>query len=207
MTGTKSICPINGGTGFITKPFATINKALESLVRLGPDIPNVHDTFYELFALKSIWYNVYHNRWPHVTLFADKGKLTAGCLIRDWTKEFVEMGIWFDMGSIQCFAGLRVPVSTRKNLDKDTTERVFLELKTEDDQCLEDFVNQESIEYLKLLFSKMEDQSFMLDTQSDPFLLFKVPHTYGVQVYERLLDHLETIYKENCPNNLCGKEQ
>lgn len=190
------------GNAFCTKTFRQVEKFLESLKRGRPETPNLMLPAYETFVPVSLWYYICSGRWPHLVASERCETETAGLLIRDWTPEFVDFCSRFDMGPFQVVAGMRVERATCVTIRHDLHDTVYIGLFTEDMQCVADYMNDESMEFLASFF-RIFDVKHHLDFECDPFFFCELPHTEGLSVLTRLLDHLETVYTINSPERLC----
>lgn len=145
-----------------------------------------------------------NGRWPHLNATEKRESETVGLLILDWTKDYEILGSRFDLGPFEVFVGLRIPIAIKSNLVIDLHDAVYVGFFTEDRQAAVDLLNDESMEYLSVFFHMFEATPTHFDFESDPFFYQEVDHTQGLYRFCKLLDHLETIYSNNCPENIMG---
>lgn len=189
------------GSGFITRPWQELDKSLESLKRLSFRDCNPLLPSYEFHALIEIWNHVSCGLWPGLRVSEMADRETPGCMLRDWTEDFVLIGSRFDLGPFECMASLYIPVAAPGRMGR--RERISLSVDAEDDQCLADLLGKKDMRYLKLFFRKFTHARYRLDFEAEPFFSCETPYTEGVVAYERLLDHLQTMFTINSPEILC----
>lgn len=195
----------NYGCGFSYKPYRALDKALNAAKRLSREDYNPLLPCYELFALSALWYEVSMGRWPHLGVSENAADNSCGVLLKDWNKTHLILGSWFDMGAFQFFVGLRIPVFKAGASRMAPQDTVYMGVFADDNQCIEDFLDAENIGVLQSFLNDFSFRNFRMDFQMDPFFVCEVPHTEGLHVFTRLLDHLERIYDADSSTfNLAG---
>lgn len=184
------------GDGFRTIAYAALDRYLTCLQRGAEDSPDATLPSYEAFIISDLWYNAHNGRWPHLSVTGKSLTETAGILLHDWSRKSMMTCCWFDIGPFQMRVGLRVPVALKGACLGEMSDEVFIGIFTNDQQCIADYMNDESKEFLSHIFNAFPT-THLLDFESDPFFYCKVPHTKGLMAYCRLLDHLESVYSAN----------
>lgn len=195
--------PVGYGSGFITRPWPELDRMLESLKRLSFKYCNPVLPSYEFHALIEIWNHVSCGLWPGLRVTERISEESPGCMLLDWTREFVLIGSRFDLGPFECMATLYIPVALRDTVGQRLREKVCLSVGAEDDQCVADLLEKPDMRYLRMFFKRFTHARYRLDFEAEPFFVCETPYSEGVVAYERLLDHLQTIFTTNSPEILC----